>query len=91
MCFAEDELVSLDELQEKVQDLEDYVQSSDVAAMQSKFGLTKGYTCEMLMITRRALNILHGVLRISYKACLRIFCRRIVVKFAFVAEDKVYF
>ncbi|EGP92141.1 unnamed protein product [Zymoseptoria tritici ST99CH_1A5] len=31
---VEDEKVSLDELQEKIQDLEDYVQSSDVAAMQ---------------------------------------------------------
>lgn len=33
---AEDELVSLDELQEKVAEFEDYVQSTDVAAMQSK-------------------------------------------------------
>ena len=33
----EDELVSLDELQEKLAEFEDYVQSSDVAAMQSKF------------------------------------------------------
>jgi len=31
---VEDEKVSLDELQEKIQDLEDYVQSSDIAAMQ---------------------------------------------------------
>ncbi|KAL4065504.1 hypothetical protein V8B97DRAFT_1165456 [Scleroderma yunnanense] len=31
---VEDELVSLDELQEKIAELEDYVQSSDVAAMQ---------------------------------------------------------
>ncbi|OBZ74660.1 Elongation factor 1-beta [Grifola frondosa] len=31
---VEDELVSLDELQEKVAEFEDYVQSSDVAAMQ---------------------------------------------------------
>ncbi|BGP09882.1 Translation elongation factor 1 beta [Rhodotorula toruloides] len=31
---VEDELVSLDELQEQIADLEDYVQSSDVAAMQ---------------------------------------------------------
>ena len=31
-----DELVSLDELQEKVAEFEDYVQSSDVAAMQSE-------------------------------------------------------
>ncbi len=40
MCFPfvilEDELVSLDELQDKVAEFEDYVQSSDIAAMQSK-------------------------------------------------------
>lgn len=30
----EDDKVSLDELQEKIEGLEDYVQSSDVAAMQ---------------------------------------------------------
>ena len=30
----EDDKVSLDELQEQIQDLEDYVQSSDIAAMQ---------------------------------------------------------
>lgn len=33
---SEDELVSLDELQEKIAEFEDYVQSTDVAAMQSK-------------------------------------------------------
>ena len=33
----EDELVSLDELQEKLAGFEEYVQSSDVAAMQSEF------------------------------------------------------
>ncbi|KAB5595709.1 Elongation factor 1-beta [Ceratobasidium theobromae] len=32
---VEDELVSLDELQEKIQEFEDYVQSTDIAAMQS--------------------------------------------------------
>lgn len=31
---VEDEKVSLDELQEKIQEIEDYVQSSDVVAMQ---------------------------------------------------------
>jgi elongation factor 1-beta len=31
----EDDLVSLDELQEKIQEIEEYVQSTDVAAMQS--------------------------------------------------------
>lgn len=35
--LAEDELVSLDELQEQVQEFEDYVQSTDVAAMQSEY------------------------------------------------------
>lgn len=33
---TEDELVSLDDLQEKVAEFDDYVQSSDIAAMQSK-------------------------------------------------------
>ena len=33
---TEDELVSLDELQEKIAEFEDYIQSSDVAAMQSR-------------------------------------------------------
>jgi elongation factor 1-beta len=31
---VEDEKVSLDDLQEKIQEFEDYVQSTDVAAMQ---------------------------------------------------------
>ena len=39
MSIAEDELVSLDDLQEKVAEFEDYVQSSDIAAMQSTFPL----------------------------------------------------
>ena len=33
MCVVEDEKVSIDELQEKIADIEDYVQSCDVAAM----------------------------------------------------------
>ena len=33
----EDDKVSLDELQEKIEGFEDYVQSSDIAAMQSKY------------------------------------------------------
>ena len=33
MCTVEDEKVSIDELQEKICDLEDHVQSCDVAAM----------------------------------------------------------
>lgn len=31
---VEDDKISLDELQEEIQDIEDYVQSSDVVAMQ---------------------------------------------------------
>lgn len=34
---TEDELVSLEDLQDKVAEFEDYVQSTDVAAMQSTF------------------------------------------------------
>ncbi len=37
--LSEDDLVSLDELQEKVAEFEDYVQSSDVVAMQSELSL----------------------------------------------------
>lgn len=37
IALIEDELVSLDEPQEKVAEFEDYIQSSDVAAMQSEF------------------------------------------------------
>lgn len=33
---TEDEKVSTDELQEKIAEFEDYVQSTDIAAMQSK-------------------------------------------------------
>jgi elongation factor 1-beta len=34
---SEDEKVSTDELQEEIQGFEDYVQSTDIAAMQSEF------------------------------------------------------
>ena len=34
--LAEDEKVSMDELQEKIAEFEDYVQSTDIAAMQSQ-------------------------------------------------------
>lgn len=40
-CDSEDDKVSLDDLQEKVQEFEDYVQSTDIAAMQSKSQYTK--------------------------------------------------
>lgn len=33
MCTVEDDKVSIDELQEKITDMEDFVQSCDVAAM----------------------------------------------------------
>ena len=41
--LAEDDLVSLDELQEKVQEFEDFVQSTDIAAMQSKYLFVSDY------------------------------------------------
>lgn len=39
--ITEDDLVSLDELQEKLAEFEDYVQSSDIAAMQSMYILSR--------------------------------------------------
>ena len=33
MCVVEDEKVSVDELQEQIEEFEDYVQSTDIAAM----------------------------------------------------------
>jgi elongation factor 1-beta len=39
---VEDEKISLDELQEEIAEFEDYVQSSDVAAMQSECGRVEG-------------------------------------------------
>ena len=35
--YPEDELISLDELQEQIGEFEDFVQSTDIAAMQSKW------------------------------------------------------
>lgn len=45
----EDELVSLDELQETISGFEDYVQSTDVAAMQSEFSPPRPTTPDTLM------------------------------------------
>jgi len=55
----EDELVSLDELQEKIAEFEDYVQSTDVAAMQSEFPPTSTASADMLMqrVLIRAVSI----------------------------------
>ena len=51
--FIEDEKVSMDELQEKVAELDDYVQSSDIAAMQSMYSFSISvmsiYTCSRTM------------------------------------------
>ena len=56
MPFTEDELVSLDELQDKVQEFEDYVQSTDVAAMQSEF-FALSVVRRTLTVNYRAVNI----------------------------------
>lgn len=68
---SEDELVSLDELQEKIAEAEDYVQSTDVAAMQSTY-LTLALICRMRNISpdhlRRALGYSSDMLRSGYRA-----------------------
>lgn len=54
---VEDDLVSIDELQEKIAEFEDYVQSSDVRAMQSEceflFTLAYTYCCSRIVIVDR--------------------------------------
>ncbi len=54
---VEDELVSLDELQERLAEFEDYVQSSDVAAMQSKC-----YRCGNFLSANRLIDHLFAEL-----------------------------
>lgn len=73
---VEDELVSLDELQEKIQELEDYVQSTDVAAMQSAFARPRSLHdgCSPC-IPRRA--VMCCLLRILSSAVLRRGKRRV--------------
>lgn len=49
MLDVEDDKISLDELQEEIQEFEDYVQSTDVAAMQSESNLvTYRHFCSTL-------------------------------------------
>ena len=50
--MTEDELVSLDDLQEQIQEFEDYVQSTDVAAMQSKSSLYELFPWEKERLRR---------------------------------------
>jgi hypothetical protein len=49
---TEDELVSLEELQEKLAEFEDYVQSSDVAAMQSKRAVFFALSTDLISLHR---------------------------------------
>lgn len=49
---SEDELVSLDELQEKVAEFEDYVQSTDVAAMQSMSAISHNSSSDLMDLSQ---------------------------------------
>ena len=53
--MPEDEKVSTDELQEKIAEFDDYVQSTDIAAMQSKIGLLSSSPWS-LTVSFRTLN-----------------------------------
>ena len=56
----EDEKVSTDELQEKIAEFEDYVQSTDIAAMQStSFGMQSS-SSDLLSFFDRTLKRDHG-------------------------------
>jgi len=54
--ILEDEKVSTDELQEKIAESEDYVQSTDIAAMQSKLHL-HGFSNLLLISPVRTLDL----------------------------------
>ena len=54
--MIEDELVSLDELQEKIAEFEDYVQSTDVQAMQSML-ISRHLMTSFLICTVRTLSV----------------------------------
>lgn len=60
----EDELVSVDELQEKIAEFEDWVQSTDVQAMQSKCGCL--YLNIVIDAGPRALSFLQSVLPVLF-------------------------
>jgi len=53
--MPEDEKVSTDELQEKIAEFDDYVQSTDIAAMQSKIRLLSNSPWS-LTVSFRTLN-----------------------------------
>jgi len=55
MESTEDEKVSTDDLQEKIAEFEDYVQSSDIAAMQST-QLTSVFSNALLIYADRTLS-----------------------------------
>lgn len=63
----EDELVSLDELQEKIAGFEDYVQSTDVAAMQSEIPPPKYNPNRCADTTYLCQNCKHTLLRLIAK------------------------
>ncbi|KDR78267.1 hypothetical protein GALMADRAFT_65413 [Galerina marginata CBS 339.88] len=54
---VEDEKVSTDELQEKIAEFEDYVQSTDIAAMQSKCSWLSVFQSHVLIIPYRTLTL----------------------------------
>ena len=77
-CYAEDELVSLDELQEKISEFDDYVQSTDVAAMQSKLIPVVDWI-QRLTLPCRALNVrvMYPYFMLYHGCCIRKFIVRI--------------
>lgn len=65
---SEDELVSLDELQEKIAEFDDYIQSTDVAAMQSASDVHPFFL--VLTVVSRALDWSHEEVFGKHVVCL---------------------
>ena len=76
--------MSLDELQEKVQEFEDYVQSSDIAAMQSKSHSYLRLVSSLIMLCR-AVNYLYLPSRLN---CGVLGCSAVVEVIACVTGNK---
>jgi len=81
--------VSLDELQEKIQELEDYVQSTDVAAMQSAFRTPASslYIGRSSRIPRRA--VMCCLLRILFSVILKLRKRRLHIQLGLYRKSSV--
>lgn len=66
LSYTEDEKVSTDELQEQIQEFEDYVQSTDIAAMQSAFRVLLFEADRPLTLFSQNSKAISGLINVLY-------------------------